>query len=79
MAKIEYQSNGQPFFITLEDLKTSLGYKAFKPRIGSLGKALIKATKRGNHRSVSWLKKQLDELLKNNYKNKGHKKWQKKK
>lgn len=79
MKEIEYQSNGQPVFTTLEDLKEKLGYKSRKPKIGILGKALIKATKEGNRRSVGWMKKQLDELLKNNYKNKGHKKWQKKK
>lgn len=64
MKEIEYQSNGQPVFITLEDLKEKLGYKSRKPKIGILGKALIKATKEGNRRSVGWMKKQLDELFK---------------
>ena len=62
--EIEYQSNGQPVAVDFEDLKEKLGYKIYKPRIGNLGKALIKASKEGNHRSIGWLKHQLDELFK---------------
>ena len=73
--KIEYQSNGQPVAVDFEDLKEKLGYKIYKPRIGNLGKALIKASKEGNHRSIGWLKKQLDILSKkDNYKMKKKKK-----
>lgn len=43
MNKIKYQSNGQPVVIDFEDLREKLGYKVYKPRIGSVGKALIKA------------------------------------
>lgn len=64
MEEIEYQSNGQPIAISFEDLKVKLGYPIHPPRIGSLGKALIKASKEGNRRSIGWLKHQLDELYK---------------
>lgn len=64
MDKIEYQSNGQPVAVCFEDLREKLGYKTYKPRIGSVGRALIKAVKEGNRRSISWLKPQLDELFK---------------
>lgn len=50
-------------YLTYEDLKEKLGYKTYKPRIGMLGRALIKASKEENHRSIGWLKKQLDELF----------------
>lgn len=62
MKEIEYQSNGQPIAVDFEDLREKLGYKIYKPRIGSVGKALYKAIKEGNHRSIGWLKNQLDEL-----------------
>lgn len=73
MNKTEYQSNGQPVAVDFEDLKEKLGYKTYKPRIGNIGRALIKLcrnelysshsrTKEGNHRSIGWLKHQLDEL-----------------
>ena len=62
MKEIEYQSNGQPIAVDFEDLREKLGYKIYKPRIGSVGKALYKAIKEGNHRSIGWLKHQLDEL-----------------
>ena len=62
MKNIEYQSNGQPIAVDFEDLREKLGYKIYKPRIGSVGKALYKAIKEGNHRSIGWLKNQLDEL-----------------
>lgn len=64
MKEIEYQSNGQPIAVDFEDLREKLGYKIYKPRIGSVGKALYKAIKEGNHRSIGWLKNQLDELSK---------------
>lgn len=60
--EIEYQSNGQPVAVDFEDLKEKLGYKTYKPRIGNVGRALIKLSKEGNHRSIGWLKHQLDEL-----------------
>lgn len=59
---IEYQSNGQPIAVDFEDLREKLGYRVYKPRIGNVGKALFKAIKEGNQRSISWLKHQLDEL-----------------
>ena len=62
MEKTEYQSNGQPIAVDFEDLREKLGYKIYKARIGSVGKALYKAIKEGNHRSIGWLKNQLDEL-----------------
>jgi hypothetical protein len=60
---IEYQSNGRPVAIDFDDLKEKLGYKTYKPRIGTLGQALIQATKGEHHRSIGWLKHQLDELF----------------
>ena len=62
--EIEYQSNGQPVAVDFEDLREKLGYKVYKPRIGSVGKALIKAAQEGKSRSSGWLKHQLDELFK---------------
>ena len=71
---MKYQSNGQPVALSFEDLKEKLGYKTYKPRIGILGKELIKTTKEGNQRSIGWLKKQLDELFKKDrYKKKNKK------
>lgn len=64
MNKTEYQSNGQPVAIDFEDLREKLGYKVYKPRIGSVGKALIKTAQEGKSRSSGWLKHQLDELFK---------------
>lgn len=64
MNKLEYQSNGQPVAIDFAELREKLGYKTYKPRIGSVGRALIKAVKEGNRRSIGWLKLQLDELFK---------------
>lgn len=72
--EIEYQSNGQPVAVDFEDLKEKLGYKTYKPRIGNVGRALIKLSKEGNHRSIGWLKHQLDELSQKDrqvYKKKG--------
>ena len=61
---MEYQTNGQPVCIDFEDLKNKLGYRTFKPRIGSLGRAMLKAVKEQHHGSIGWLKHQLDELFK---------------
>lgn len=75
MEEIEYQSNGQPIAVDFEDLKIKLGYRIQKPRVGSLGQALIKASQEGNQRSIGWLKKQLDILSKkDNHKMKKKKK-----
>lgn len=73
MDKIEYQSNGQPIAVDFEDLREKLGYKVYKPRIGSFGRALIKASKEGKSGSSSLIKHQLDLLFKKDrkYKNKG--------
>lgn len=62
--EIKYQSNGQPFAIDSEDLREKLGYKVYKPRTGSVGRALIKAANEGKSRSSGWLKHQLDILFK---------------
>lgn len=43
---------------TKEELFEKLGYKTYQPKIGSLGRAIMEASK--HHRSISWLKKQLD-------------------
>lgn len=51
-------------YTDFEELKERLGYKTYKPKIGNLGKAIIKYSKEGNHRSINWLKSQLDELYK---------------
>lgn len=64
MNEIEYQSNGQPYSIDIEDLREKLGYKVYKPRIGNVGKALVKAINVSKSRSIGWLKHQLDELFK---------------
>lgn len=47
-------------YITSEDLLEKLGYRVYKPKLGSLGRELVKT---GN-RSVGWLKKQLDLMFK---------------
>ncbi len=60
---IDYQSNGQPVFLTFEDLKEKMGYKTYKPKIGNFGRALIKASKENNQGRLTWLNKQLDELF----------------
>lgn len=70
---MEYQSNGQPVALNFEDLKEKLGYKTYQPKLGSLGKALVKASKESNHRSIGWLKHQLDELFKKDRQNKNKK------
>lgn len=60
---IEYQSNGQPIYSDFNDLRAKLGYKVYTPRIGSLGKALLRASKEKHQRSIGWLRHQLDELF----------------
>lgn len=70
MNKIEYQSNGQPIATDFTDLRAKLGYKVYEPKIGSMGRALIKASKEGNHRSIGWLKHQLDNFFKKERQNK---------
>ena len=45
-------------YISFEDLLEKSGYETYKPTFGSLGKALLEASK--NHRSVKWLKNHLD-------------------
>ena len=60
MKKNKYK---QPDYITYEDLLEKLGYKKYKPKIGNLGRAIMDASK--NHRSVNWLKNQLDAYFEN--------------
>lgn len=60
--EIKYQSNGQPYHISFEDLKAKLGYKTYQPKIGNVGRALMNASK--NHRSIKWLKNHLDTYFK---------------
>lgn len=45
-------------YISYEDLLEKSGYKTYKPAFGTLGKALLEASK--NHRSIKWLKNHLD-------------------
>lgn len=45
-------------YISHEDLLEKSGYTTYKPAFGSLGKALLEASK--NHRSIKWLKNHLD-------------------
>lgn len=45
-------------YISHEDLLEKSGYITYKPAFGSLGKALLEASK--NHRSIKWLKNHLD-------------------
>lgn len=81
--EIEYQSNGQPVAIDFEDLKEKLGYKVYKPRLGTLGKALLEAGK--NQRSDNFLKRYCDSYFrklrqrkrsKRTEKGKNKKKWE---
>lgn len=55
-------------YLDFEDLIKKSGYKVYKPRIGSVGRALIQASK--SHRSIGWLKNQLDTYFKSQNKNK---------
>jgi hypothetical protein len=59
-------------YLSHEDLLQQLGYNFYKPKTGSLGRAIIQASK--NHRSIGWLKNQLDTYFKRHNKNKKGKK-----
>lgn len=57
--EMRYNRYAQPDFISYEELFEKLGYKKqYQPQIGSVGRAIMEASK--NHRSVNWLKNQLD-------------------
>ena len=43
---------------THDELFQKLGIKEYKPVIGNVGRAIMEASK--NHRSIDWLKNQLD-------------------
>ncbi len=62
-------------YMTHEDLFLKAGYRHYNPKIGSLGKAIIEASKL--HRSVGWLKEQINtffkKLRKHNGKKENHK------
>lgn len=45
-------------YTTMYDLFQKLGIKEYKPKIGNVGRAIIDASK--SHRSIGWLKSQLD-------------------
>lgn len=49
-------------YIDYEDLLKKLGYKSYKPRIGTLGRALLEASK--NQRSDNFLKRYWDSYFK---------------
>lgn len=55
-------------YLDYEDLIKKSGYKVYKPKVGSVGRALIKASK--SHGSIGWLKNQLDTYFKSQNKNK---------
>lgn len=59
-------------YLSHEDLLQQLGYNFYKPKTGSLGRAIIQASK--NHRSIGWLKSQLDTYFKRQNKSKKGKK-----
>lgn len=61
--EIEYQSNGQPVAVDFDDLRKKLGYRVYEPKIGSMGRALIKASK-SKSQVGRLIKSQLDELFK---------------
>jgi hypothetical protein len=50
-------------YISFEDLLEKSGYKKFIPHIGNVGRAILSASK--HHRSISWLKNQLDVYFSN--------------
>ena len=77
MNTAKYQSNGQPIFLDFTDLKEKLGYTTRKPKVGSLGRALIKASKESNQGSIKWLKNHLDTFFKKNRQQKIKKKGRK--
>lgn len=70
---MKYKKYAQPDFLTYEELFEKLGYKkTYQPRIGNVGRAIMEASK--SHRSIGWLKNQLDtyfEKLRGNKKNNG--------
>lgn len=72
--EMNYSKQKQPEFLSYEELFEKLGYKKqYKPRIGNLGRAIIDASK--SHRSIDWLKNQLDTYFKKfreNKKNNGN-------
>lgn len=72
--EMNYSKQKQPEFLSYEELFEKLGYKKqYKPRIGNVGRAIMEASK--SHRSISWLKTQLDtyfEKLRGHKKNKGN-------
>lgn len=43
---------------THDELFQKLGIKEYQPKIGNVGRAIMEASK--NHRSIGWLKNQLD-------------------
>lgn len=49
-------------YLSFEDLLEKLGYRTYKPRIGSLGRSLLEASK--NQRSNNFLKKYWDSYFK---------------
>lgn len=48
-------------YINHQDLLEKLGYREYKPKLGSLGRVIITAANQG---SVSWIKNQLDSMFK---------------
>lgn len=72
--EMNYSNYKQPEFLSYEELFEKLGYKKqYKPRIGNVGRAIMDASK--SHRSINWLKNQLDtyfEKLRGHKKNKGN-------
>lgn len=70
--KMKYKSIKN--YLDFNDLKEKLGYKTYKPRIGNIGRALIKLSKEGDYKTLGWLKHQLNIFFK-----KGRQKMNKKK
>ena len=56
-------------YTTMYDLFQKLGIKEYKPKIGNVGRAIMEASK--NHRSIGWLKNQLDTYFNKLRQNKG--------
>lgn len=59
-------------YLSHEDLLQQLGYNFYKPKTGSLGRAIIQASK--SNKSIGWLKNHLDTYFKKQNKNKKGKK-----
>ena len=55
-------------YLDFTDLIKKAGYKVYEPKLGNVGRALIKASKA--HRSIGWLRNQLEGCLKKQQKNK---------